>query len=584
LLIARRTDPILAACSPYQYPNTFVDGGKRIASAIWRGNAMRLLASVVLAYLVTVSATSAAEFGVTSTIEAVTVYPDGATVTRVIKTSLPAGDSTLLARDFPPALDPSSLRVEGEGGARLMIGAIDARPPRPEPPATLPELERRIEALRDERGALDDKIAAATARRKFAQRFADSAPAGLGDKGEARPLAEWRAAFAAVAEEVALADAVIREAGLRQREIDRVLARLEAERNANPPRKMDVRIDLAADAATSATLRITYAVRGARWVPLYDARLNTGARDQEPALELVRRAEVMQQTGEDWNDVALSVSTVMTAKGGNAPDLRPLIVRYPEPPVPLGTAPAPRSLPAPEVSMRGAADFARAPVAAVEQEATFNAGGFQVVFQVPGRVSIAANEGAKSFRIGSATIAPKLVVRAVPLLDLTGYLEASFKQTEDAPLLRGRVALYRDGTYVGRAQMQLAPKDETVRLGFGADEKINIRRAIVRKIEGSSGIISSAKNDEREFKITVRNGHSTPVAVTIEDQVPVSEIADVQVELLPATTPPSERDVRDRRGVLVWNFDAAPGEVREVKLAWRVRWPADKSIVYQPRL
>jgi uncharacterized protein (TIGR02231 family) len=468
-----------------------------------------------------------------------------------------------------------------------MIGSIEARPPRPEPPATLPELERRIEALKDERGTLDDKIAAATARRKFAERFAENAPAGLGDKGEARPLAEWRAAFAAIAEEVALSDASIREAGLRQRAIDRALARLEAERNTNPPRKMDVRLDLAAAAATRATLRITYAVRGARWVPIYDARLNTGARDQEPALELVRRAEIVQQTGEDWNDVALAVSTVMTAKGGSAPDLRPLIVRYPEPPVPLGPAPAARSLPRPQVSLEGTADYAAKaapPISAAEQEATLNAGSFQAVFQIPGRVSIAANEGAKSFRIVTATLAPKLVVRAVPALDPTGYLEASFKQNEEAPLLPGRIALYRDGIYVGRSQMKLVPKEETVRLGFGADEKINITRALVRKIEGSTGIISSAKTDEREFKITVRNGHATPVAVSIEDQMPVSEIADVQVELLSTTTPPSERDPRDRRGVLVWNFDAAPGEARDIKLAWRVRWPADKAIVYQPRL
>jgi hypothetical protein len=103
----------------------------------------------------------------------------------------------------------------------LVIGAIDARPPRPEPPAGLPDLDRQIEALHDERGALDDKIAAATARRTFAERFAESAPAGLGDKGEARPLSDWRAAFAAIAEEVALADAAIREAGVRQRDIDR---------------------------------------------------------------------------------------------------------------------------------------------------------------------------------------------------------------------------------------------------------------------------------------------------------------------------------------------------------------------------
>ena len=57
----------------------------------------------------------------------------------------------------------------------------------------------------------------------------------------------------------------------------------------------------------------------------------SGTRERKPALELIRRAEIVQQTGEDWNDVALSVSTVRTAKGGNGPELRPLIVRYYEP-------------------------------------------------------------------------------------------------------------------------------------------------------------------------------------------------------------------------------------------------------------
>ena len=105
----------------------------------------------------------------------------------------------------------------------------------------------------------------------------------------------------------------------------------------------------------------------------------------------------------------------------------------------------------------------------------------------------------------------------------------------------------------------------------------------MRKIEGSAGIISSAKTDEREFKITVRSGHDRPIKVVIEDQLPVSEIEDIKVEMLPVTTPPTERDVRDRRGVLAWNFDAAPGEAREIKLGWRMRWPADKAVVYEPR-
>ena len=85
-------------------------------------------------------------------------------------------------------------------------------------------------------------------------------------------------------------------------------------------------------------LRVTYAVRGARWTPVYDARLDTGGKDRKPSLELIRRAEIVQTTGEDWADVALAVSTVRTAHGGSAPDLRPLIVRYPAPAAPRPVA------------------------------------------------------------------------------------------------------------------------------------------------------------------------------------------------------------------------------------------------------
>ena len=115
------------------------------------------------------------------------------------RSTLPAGDNSAVLKDFPLTLDPSSLRVEGEAGAKLTIGAIDARPPRAAPPVNLPELDKRIEALKDERANLQGAIDAATARRKFAERFAEASPAGIGDKGEARPIAEWRAAFAAVA-------------------------------------------------------------------------------------------------------------------------------------------------------------------------------------------------------------------------------------------------------------------------------------------------------------------------------------------------------------------------------------------------
>jgi uncharacterized protein (TIGR02231 family) len=526
----------------------------------------------------------AADVDARSVIDAVTVYPDGASVTRVITLDLPSGEHTLVAPDFPLALDPSSLRVEGEAEAKFTIGAIDTRPP-PPTPVNLPELDTRIEALKDQRADLQGTIAAATARRKFAERFAQASPAGIGDKGEARPLAEWRAAFAAVAEEVATADAAIRDAERKQRDIDREIARLETDRASKPPSKLEVRIDLATATATKVTLRVTYAVRNARWVPLYDTRLDTGTKDRKVVLELVRRAEITQTTGEDWSNVALAVSTVRTARGGSAPDLSSLIVQYPQvAPVSdlkdglvlrrqAGAASAAAPAPAGEV-LKKMAD---------EQQATAEVGGFHVTFRIPGRVSLGANEGAKSLRISTATFAPEITIRSAPVVDPTAFLEASFKQSEDAPLLPGQVAIYRDGVYVGRGRMPAASKDETVRLGFGADDKVKIERSVVKRNEGSAGlIVTTSKTDERSFKTSVRNGHDFPIRVAVQDQLPVSENEDIQVEMLPSTTPPTTTNVRDKRGVLEWAFEAKPGEVKDISFAWRVRWPKDKGVVMLP--
>ncbi|MFB6458154.1 mucoidy inhibitor MuiA family protein [Bradyrhizobium tunisiense] len=545
--------------------------------------------SLVLVTMATASPSWAAELATSSAIDTVTVYPDGATVSRIITVDLPSGDSTLVAKDFPLTLDTSSIRVEGEGGAKLVIGTIDARAPRAAP-VNLPELEKRIEALNDQRADLQGAIDSANARRKFAEHFAEAAPVGIGEKGEARPIAEWRTAFAAVGEEIASADTAIRDATRKLREIDRQIAQLEVERKAKPASKLEVRMDIAAPAATKATLRVTYNVRNARWLPLYDARLDTGAKDRKPQLELVRRAEITQSTGEDWSNVTLGVSTVRISRGGSAPELGSLVAQYPQPqrPMALGAAsdmarPAPMTRQAQSPAMAKVAESAEPRERAEEQQAVAEIGDFQATFRIPGRVSLGAAEGAKSLRIAAMTVPADLAARAAPVLDPTAFLEASFKQTDDTTLLPGKVAIYRDGVFVGRGKISASAKDDIVRLGFGADDKIKIERAVLKRNEGSAGLlVTTSKTDERSFKTTIRNGHDFPIKVAIEDQLPVSESEDIVVEMLPATTPPTAKDIRDKRGVLEWSFDAKPGEVRDINFAWRVRWPKDKGMVIVP--
>ena len=67
-----------------------------------------------------------------------------------------------------------------------------------------------------------------------------------------------------------------------------------------------------------ADFSISYRISGAGWQPAYEAKLVTGTK---PRVELSRRAEVRQSTGEDWSDVALTLSTSRVAGGAAAPDL-----------------------------------------------------------------------------------------------------------------------------------------------------------------------------------------------------------------------------------------------------------------------
>src|SRR5262249_53344931 len=155
-------------------------------------------------------------------------------------------------------------------------------------------------------------------------------------------------------------------------------------------------------------LRVTYNVRNARWAPLYDARLDTGARDHKPQLELVRRAEITQSTGEDWSNVSLGVSTVRVSRGGRAPELNSLVIRYPQNPKPWAfgvgadMAGKPASGPSmtrqamPEALAKKDAELPAPRDQAEEQQANAEIGDFQAVYQIVGRVSLGANEGAKS--------------------------------------------------------------------------------------------------------------------------------------------------------------------------------------------
>jgi uncharacterized protein (TIGR02231 family) len=552
---------------------------------------MRLVPAIQLVLLSTIAAQAKdVDIEAKSAIEAVTVHPDAATVTRRATLDVPAGPSTILFKNLPFSLDPASLRVAGEARGHLSIGAVEARVAPADARAPDTAIEARLKQLRADRDAIQVTIDALSAKQEMIVRYSQAGPEKLSPESRPLAVAEWNAAFDAVGAALVKTGDELRAANAKAKDIDEEIFALEAGKGrsaANGPAR-EVAVAIEAETAGKIALTLTYLVGDAGWRPAYDARLDTGGKERKPQLELVRRASVTQRSGEDWTDAALAVSTTRAKRGAAAPEVQPQRVSFWEPPVPLATRAAPQSERADGVRKRSmeAAALAPAPEAqkpepAEQQVASLDANAFQASFKIAGLNSVPSNGASKSFVLSSRRIEPTLTVRISPALDATAYLDARIVNEEDAPLLPGVVSVQRDGVFVGQTRIGLIAPGEASEFGFGADDKVKVTRAPVKRIENEPSWFGQSKFETRDFKTSVKNLHDFAIHATVIDRIPFSESTAITVETLPQTTPPSEKQVGDKRGVMSWSFDAQPGETKEIRLAYRVKWPADREIVMQ---
>lgn len=536
----------------------------------------------------------AAEIELASQIDRVTVYPDGAVVTRLGKATLLQGVSQIVLRGLPATVDPASIRVEAEGDGPFTIGAVDVRQiPGEARPAVDAALEGKIRALQGEKAKLSGEVSAVEAKRATIENFGRTGPDKLGPDGKALPVTDWPAIFDAIGTALVKVQGELLTLRNRISDLDAEIAALEKARphgaRAGQPRR-EVAIAVEAKAPVAAEIAVSYRVSGASWLPVYEARLTTGNANGGAEIVFTRRAELRQRTGEDWSEVAVELSTTRSAQGTRAPELSPLRIAFYEPPVvyeeraralrqEAERAGRPPALAIAPASPEPAADALQKQQAEV-QTAGISAGAYQASFMVPGRVSIPPDGSSKAVVLTQGKLKPELAARATPELEEKAYLEASFSHEDEAPLLAGEVYLHRDGAYIGKGRLrQVAPGDK-VELGFGADDRIKVTRAPVRRRENDSGWLGSTRTDQREFKTVVKSLHAQPVKLTVIERVPFSENSAITVELLSQSTPPTEKQVGDKRGVSAWSFELAPGAQKEIRLAYRIKYPGDREVVF----
>jgi uncharacterized protein (TIGR02231 family) len=574
---------------------------------------MRFIALALFALLP--AAAVAADIKASSSIDAVTVFPEGAEITRTLKVLLAAGDQTVTLRDLPGSLVSDSVRIQGEADAKVEIGSVDARtffPSEDAANAATEDARKKIEeailALNDKQQALQATIEAASLQKQLVTNLVNlpSRPASVGTANNNDP--DWGAITTLIGERISAANKVIAEAQIAQRDNQKKIQDLQNQLNQQPDQgeqKTELLIHVSAASPIEATLRVRYQVPGAAWSPVYDARLETGDGKAAPALSLVRRAIVSQSTGEAWDNVQLALSTTRPQAGTSAPPLVPLAVDF----APVGVAydsiskraakavsvrpgesiedrqdgfAAEGQLIAPARAAVPAVAVKPNAVAAVEQRrATTITTSFQALYVITDRQSIKSGVGDKRVQIDIRAIEPALSVRAVPKFNETAYLYAKFKLDAETLLLPGTAALFRDGVFVGRGELPQLSGGEEHEMGFGTDDKVRIKFANLGRKAGETGLISTSKTDTQSFKMTVKNLHARPISVRILDQLPVSLNEEIKVDMLPGTATPTARDVEDKKGLLAWDLTLEPDTQRELAFGYQVSWPNGKAVYYE---
>src|SRR5215831_13400846 len=298
-----------------------------------------LIAFLILSALLCVAEVKAAELKGTSRIDAVTVFPSGAEVTRVGKVRVEAGDNVILFTDLPARAIHSSIRVEGKATGSLEIGSVDSRRAflsRSDDAIAASErkhVEDAIEKLKDDRAVLETAVQAAEMQKaligNLAQLPTHPAPPG----GAAVPQPDWGQLLGLIGERLAEVQKVVLDTQIK--DLEGKLASLAPAQE----ERTEVKIFVNAGAALEAEMSIRYQIGGASWVPFYDARLATGSKAQAPKLQLTRRASIQQRTGESWDEVVLALSTARPGAGTAAPELQPMTIDYEPDAAPVRPAP-----------------------------------------------------------------------------------------------------------------------------------------------------------------------------------------------------------------------------------------------------
>jgi hypothetical protein len=575
-------------------------------------------------------------------IDAVTVYRGQALVTRLVEVEGAAGLREVVVTDLPNAVVPGSIYAESADGVEVRSVTYRTRPVSEDVRDEVRKLDADIRAVQDKIEANAKHVALLAEQRAYLAKLeAFVAPTATVElsKGVLNADTLKQLSSYLLEQRQTLTDEELKR-GVEARELQQQMELLGRQRqeltagSARTVREAVVFVNL--QGAARHGLRVRYLVDNANWTPSYNVRSESEKKD----VQVEYHASVQQMSGEDWKDVAMTLSTATPSLVAKAPLLTPLTVAL--------TAPPPPNAPAQQVAAgkdyqsalgelkkkQSQVETARSntvlnfnvqvqskegqpqqpaqpPAVQVDNDLGLNAvanemqildlvsmgnvdnrakatrpavvdEGVSVTYQLAGRIALPSRSDQQLIEIASLPMKAEFYKLATPVLTSYVYNEAVVTNTSSMVLLAGPMSAYLRGEFVGHADVPTVAIGESFTAGFGIDSSLRAGRELMEKTESVQG---GNRTVNFTYRLSIENFGSAPAKVRMLDRLPVAKDNEVRVELVSAGEVKLSEDSRylqteRKKGILRWEVEAPAQAIgpQAFGLEYKLRLEYDKQM------
>jgi len=499
----------------------------------------------------------------TSSVEQVTIYQGLASVTRALPV-IGGGEQTVVFSCLSPYMDKESLSVQATSSVN--VGEVSIEELTGEQAAQCQyQSDAKVQTQQNTLANINAELEAARLAKAYLQNLTKATQVNT-DSTIANNARDIETQATSINQRIL-------EIQQRQARAQDALNQLMAGSATSTFNKV-TQVSVRTASRSPSSVKLHYQVQGAGWEPAYQARLNTNSEQ----LSITASAIIAQQTGENWTNVPLTLSTVNPNQSttGQLPYVQRLSL-YEESEdarvrreLPMMDA-SPVMMEEPAYNKGAEAAMAPLPNFTVSSQ---NKNGI-IEYRLPQLVSIPSDGRRVRTVIGEQAGNSKLWIRSTPSVETAAYWYAS------APFLTpdwvdGSLQLYRDDNYVGQSRYNYQVLKEQG-IGFGRDSNMLVKELTNEDKQGEKGVLNRTQTLTTTKAYQFTNQHNRNVRLQVLGSEPISRDDSLKVAVT-HTPPVTERDWNDNQGMVAWEFDLPSKQSQVIRSTSQISYPANKLL------